>query len=100
MTTADGRNAYEAFQELAGHPRRSRRPVLIGFANSASPAGLVGRRKLMTDQAKNREPKEKPEAPDHPRLTPQGHASGTASGEDSTDPQGGAKEGQSDKAEG
>lgn len=41
-----------------------------------------------------------PEAPDRPRLTPQGHSSGTASGEDSTDPQGGAKEGQSDPAEG
>lgn len=41
-----------------------------------------------------------PEAPDRPRLTPQGHSSGTASGEDSTDPQGGAKEAQSDKAEG
>lgn len=75
-------------------------PVLIGFANSASFAGLVGRRNLMTDQAKNREPKEMPEAPDRPRLTPQGHASGTASGEDSTDPQGGAKEGQGNKAEG
>lgn len=42
----------------------------------------------------------KPEAPDRPRLTPQGHSSGTACGEDSTDPQGGAKEGQSDPAEG
>ncbi|WP_232628934.1 hypothetical protein [Methylobacterium sp. Leaf118] len=41
-----------------------------------------------------------PEAPDPPRLTPQGHSFGTASGEDSTDPQGGAKEGQSDPAEG
>jgi hypothetical protein len=41
-----------------------------------------------------------PEAPDRPRLTPQGHSSGTASGEDSTDPQGGAKEGQSNAAEG
>lgn len=41
-----------------------------------------------------------PEAPDRPRLTPQGHSSGTVSGEDSTDPQGGAKEGQSDPAEG
>ncbi|MBA9067129.1 MULTISPECIES: hypothetical protein [Methylorubrum] len=43
---------------------------------------------------------DKVEAPDRPRLTPQGHSSGTASGEDSTDPQGGAKQGQSDKAEG
>ncbi len=44
----------------------------------------------------------KPEdrTPDRPRLTPQGHASGTETGEDSTDPAGGAKEGQSDKAEG
>lgn len=41
-----------------------------------------------------------PEAPDRPRLTPQGHSSGTVSGEDSTDPQGGAKEGQSGPAEG
>ncbi|GEP12233.1 hypothetical protein [Methylobacterium gnaphalii] len=40
------------------------------------------------------------EAPDRPRLTPQGHASGEASGEDSTDPNGGMKEGQGDKAEG
>lgn len=40
------------------------------------------------------------EAPDRPRLTPQGHSSGTASGEDSTDPQGGAKQGQGDRAEG
>lgn len=40
------------------------------------------------------------EAPDRPRLTPQGHSSGTSSGEDSTDPRGGAKEGQGDKAEG
>ncbi|GJE79619.1 hypothetical protein [Methylorubrum thiocyanatum] len=40
------------------------------------------------------------EAPDRPRLTPQGHSSGTSSEEDSTDPRGGAKEGQSDKAEG
>lgn len=40
------------------------------------------------------------EAPDRPRLTPQGHASGTASGEDSTDPSGGAKQGQGDKPEG
>jgi hypothetical protein len=44
----------------------------------------------------------KPEdlTPDRPRLTPQGHGSGSVSGEDSTDPNGGAKEGQSDKAEG
>lgn len=42
---------------------------------------------------------DKVEAPDRPRLTPQGHSSGTASGEDSTDPRGGAKEGQADKAE-
>ena len=40
------------------------------------------------------------EAPDRPRLTPQGHSSGTVSGEDSTAPRGGAKEGQGDKAEG
>lgn len=40
------------------------------------------------------------EAPSRPRLTPQGHASGEASGEDATDPQGGAKQGQGDKAEG
>ncbi|MDP4022324.1 hypothetical protein Q8W71_06795 [Methylobacterium sp. NEAU 140] len=38
--------------------------------------------------------------PDRPRLTPQGHASGTETGEDSTDPRGGAKQGQGDKAEG
>ncbi|MEE7457565.1 hypothetical protein MPAR168_23470 [Methylorubrum populi] len=41
-----------------------------------------------------------PEAPDRPRLTPQGHNSSTASRGDSTDPQGGAKECQSDPAEG
>lgn len=35
---------------------------------------------------------------DAPRLTPQGRA--TDGGEDETDPQGGAKKGQSDKAEG
>lgn len=40
------------------------------------------------------------EAPDRPRPTPQGHSSGTESGEDSTDRQGGAKEGQSEPAEG
>ena len=44
--------------------------------------------------------RERAEAPDRPRLTPQGHSSGTASGEDSTNPQGGAKQGQGDKAEG
>ncbi|WP_342151479.1 hypothetical protein [Methylorubrum sp. SB2] len=57
----------------------------------------------MTDTTKRPDGDERrdfPEAPDRPRLTPQGHASGTASGEDSTDPQGGAKEGQGDKAEG
>lgn len=45
---------------------------------------------------------QKPEdqTPDHPRLTPLGYASGTQMGEDSTDPAGGAKEGQGDKAEG
>jgi hypothetical protein len=37
---------------------------------------------------------------DKPRLTPQGRASPEASGEDSTDPKGGAKQGQGDKAEG
>jgi hypothetical protein len=44
----------------------------------------------------------KPEdlTPDRPRLTPQGHGSASVTGEDSTDPNGGAKEGQSDKAEG
>jgi hypothetical protein len=37
---------------------------------------------------------------DRPRLTPQGHASGKAEGEDSTNPMGpGAKQGQGDKAE-
>jgi hypothetical protein len=35
---------------------------------------------------------------DRPRLTPQGHAADGK--EDETDPQGGAKEGQGDKAEG
>lgn len=40
------------------------------------------------------------EAPDRPRLTPQGHSSGTASGEDETNPQGGVKQGQGDKPEG
>lgn len=39
-------------------------------------------------------------APDRPRLTPQGHSSGSASGEDATDPSGGAKQGQGDRAEG
>lgn len=52
-----------------------------------------------TKKSDDRKPDEV-EAPDRPRLTPQGHSSGTASGEDSTDPQGGAKEGQSDPAEG
>ncbi|WP_204165244.1 hypothetical protein [Methylobacterium radiodurans] len=37
---------------------------------------------------------------DRPRLTPQGHGSGDVAGEDSTDPAGGAKQGQGDKAEG
>lgn len=49
--------------------------------------------------AETRKPDEV-EAPDRPRLTPQGHSSGTASVEDSTDPNGGAKQGQGDKAEG
>jgi hypothetical protein len=49
--------------------------------------------------AESRKPDEV-EAPDRPRLTPQGHSSGTPSGEDDTDPQGGAKQGQGDKAEG
>ena len=49
--------------------------------------------------AETRKPDEV-EAPDRPRLTPQGHSSGTASGEDSTDPNGGANQGQGDKAEG
>jgi hypothetical protein len=53
-----------------------------------------------TKQTDGGKPQDFPEAPDRPRLTPQGHSSGTESGEDSTDPQGGAKEGQSDKAEG
>jgi hypothetical protein len=54
--------------------------------------------KQTTDKPK---PSNEVEAPDHPRLTPQGHSSGTAAGEDSTDPQGdGAKSGQSDPAEG
>lgn len=56
------------------------------LANSGPPIGLAGRRKLMTDQANDDVPKEQPEAPDRPRLTPQGHASGSATGEDSTDP--------------
>lgn len=37
---------------------------------------------------------------DGPRLTPQGRSSPDAAGEDETDPQGGVKNGQSDKAEG
>ena len=37
---------------------------------------------------------------DRPRLTPQGRTAPEASGEDSTDPKGGAKQGQPDKAEG
>ncbi len=38
---------------------------------------------------------------DRPRLTPQGHASGKATGGDATNPSGeGAKQGQRDKAEG
>jgi hypothetical protein len=35
-----------------------------------------------------------------PRLTPQGRTDPDAEGEDSTDPQGGAKKGQPSKAEG
>ena len=35
-----------------------------------------------------------------PRLTPQGRTGPDEAGEDSTDPNGGAKTGQSDKAEG
>jgi len=35
-----------------------------------------------------------------PRLTPQGRVDPDAEGEDSTDPRGGAKKGQSDPAEG
>lgn len=56
----------------------------------------------MTDTTKQTDDRKPPqtEAPDRPRLTPQGHSSGTPSGEDGTDPQGGAKEGQGDKAEG
>ena len=49
--------------------------------------------------AESRKPDEV-EAPDRPRLTPQGHSSGTPSGQYDTDPQGGAKQGQGDKAEG
>jgi hypothetical protein len=37
---------------------------------------------------------------DRPRLTPQGRTSSDASGEDATDPRGGVKQGQGDKAEG
>ena len=37
---------------------------------------------------------------DGPRLTPQGRADPDAAGEDETSPQGGAKQGQTDKAEG
>ncbi len=43
---------------------------------------------------------DQPEAPDRPRLAPQGHSSGTVPGEDSTNPRGGAKEDQGDLAEG
>ncbi|MCP2082267.1 UNVERIFIED_ORG: hypothetical protein J2W74_003453 [Methylorubrum zatmanii] len=50
--------------------------------------------------AANRGNDNQPEAPDRPRLTPQGHSYGTVFGEDSSDPQGRAKEGQSDPAEG
>ena len=39
-------------------------------------------------------------APDRPRPTPQGHGNGAVSGEDSTDPNGGARQGQGDEAEG
>jgi len=35
-----------------------------------------------------------------PRLTPQGRVDPDAAGEDATDPNGGAKQGQRDKAEG
>jgi hypothetical protein len=34
---------------------------------------------------------DQPEAPDRPRLTPQGNSSGAVPCEDSTDPRGGAK---------
>ena len=37
---------------------------------------------------------------DRPRLTPQGRTAPEAAGEDHTDPDGGAKQGQPDKAEG
>ena len=37
---------------------------------------------------------------DGPRLTPQGRTDPDAAGEDETSPQGGAKQGQTDKAEG
>lgn len=52
----------------------------------------------MSDDAKGTKPEDL--TPDRPRLTPQGHGSGSVSGEDSTDPNGGAKQGQGDKAEG
>jgi hypothetical protein len=53
-----------------------------------------------TRESKRQDPRPEDPTPDRPRLTPQGHASGEASGEDSTDPAGGAKQGQGDKAEG
>ncbi len=37
---------------------------------------------------------------DRPRLTPQGRTAPEPAGEDATDPKGGAKQGQTDKAEG
>jgi hypothetical protein len=37
---------------------------------------------------------------DRPRLTPQGRTDPSGKGEDSTEPGGGAKQGQKDKAEG
>ena len=52
----------------------------------------------ISDDAKGTKPEDL--TPDRPRLTPQGHGSGSVSGEDSTDPNGGAKQGQGDKAEG
>ncbi|WP_331302535.1 hypothetical protein [Methylobacterium oryzae] len=52
----------------------------------------------MSEEAKGAEPEDL--TPDRPRLTPQGLGSGSVGGEDSTDPNGGAKQGQGDKAEG
>lgn len=52
----------------------------------------------MADETSGTKPED--QTPDRPRLTPQGHGSGSTTGGDSTDPGGGPKQGQGDKAEG